>query len=393
MDGIEFALHEHLPEFGWHFAECEKCGRGFYARRPRSVCEDVRIGCAPDYGFIGRRQRVRHREPHEVLAVVREGMAGRGFTEATVDDLVGSGGDTFFVIAGVQLFDAVLRGQAPPTREAFFVPQPSVRVKSLHKVGHRPGISSSFVNLCTEELDGSTDDYLRHLESWLEVFHSLGMDTDGLTLIVEPEVFRRGDFTYRTVNVNYYGFELGEAIMLSADSPECRVRTILDFGFGFERIVWAVNEADSYFSLIGPPRQALTGRARLIDFVRTMTLLTAADLRPANTGPGYVLRKLGKMAVAEGARDADLDVLIRHGYRYWEDFVPPRRALDDCAAEVNAELSRAANATLAGRLGLRGNRIDLNQPSDAFVVDLLRLHGIRHDRIREALTVGNDHDG
>ena len=148
---FESSLRAPLTERGWHFARCVKCGREFYARRPGENCRDVRLGCAADYGFVGRRERVRYRSPAEVLSVIRDGMAGLGFTETTVGDPA----DTFFVIAGVQVFDPVLAGDAPPTRERFFVPQPCVRVKSLEKVGRRPGISSSFVNLCTEELDGS----------------------------------------------------------------------------------------------------------------------------------------------------------------------------------------------------------------------------------------------
>lgn len=381
---FESALKHELTARGWHFANCEKCYRDFYARRPRACCEDVRLGCAEDYGFVARRDRVRYRAPAEVLATIRSGMAGMGFTEATVADMVGPTGETFFVIAGVQVFDAVLRGDAPPTREAFLVPQPCVRVKSLDKVGRKAGISSSFVNLCTEELDGSLADYLRHLDSWLAVFGELGMDADGLALIVEPDLFTRGTFEYRTVNVNYYGFELGEAIILAA-AGECPVGTILDFGFGFERIVWAANEADSYFTLIGTPSLALSGRHRLVDFVRTMTLLAAAGLTAANQGPGYVLRKLAKLAVAEGGRDADLEPLISHSHDYWRTLVPPRLELADCAAVVTGELSRAANATIAASLDLRGNRIDLNQPTDSFLVDLVRLRGIRHERLRKVL--------
>lgn len=376
-------LRDRLTK-GWHFARCVECGREFFARRPRDCCLDVRLRCAADYGFIARRSHVGYRSPADVLAVARAVTSRLGFTEAPVANVVGAANDTFFAIAGVQVFDAVLRGVDAPTRTPYFVPQPSVRVKSLDKVGRRPGISSSFVNLCTEELNGSLSDYVRHLDGWFAVFGELGMDSDGLTLIVEPEPKTRGAFEFRTVNVNYFGFELGEAIILAA-TDESAVRTILDFGFGFERIVWAVNEIDSYFGLIGTPSLALSGRHRLVDFVRTMTLLAAAGLTGGNQGPGYVLRKLGRLAVAEGARDVDVEPLVEHSHAHWRMFVPPRVDLADCVSVVVGELHRAANATIAASLRLRPNRIDLNQPTDSFLADLLLQHGIRHERLREAL--------
>jgi hypothetical protein len=376
------ALSERLTEQGWHSSKCPSCGRVFFSRHPRDSCEDVRAGCAPDYGFVARRARVRFRSPVEMMRVLRAAAARLGFTETILGDMLGSANDTFFVIAGVQVFDPVLAGQAPPDRTRHFVPQPSVRVKALDKVGRKPGISSSFVNLCTEELDGDLGDYLRHIEAWFEFFRELGMDSDGFVLIAERELFTRGCFDYRTVNVNYYGFELGEAIALAGDA-DCPVDTILDFGFCFERIVWAATEADSYFSLIGTPSLALSGRYRLVDFVRTMTLLASAGLRGANQGPGYVLRKLGRLAVEEGARDVDLEPLVTDSHHYWSEFTTPVVGAAECVAAVTAELDRAANALVAADLRLRA--VDLNQPRDSFLTELVRKHGIRHDRLRKAL--------
>jgi hypothetical protein len=381
---FEETVRAYAGERGLVAGRCPGCGKVFYTRRPRRTCEDVRVGCAPTYGFVGRRRGV-WRPPLEVLDTLRARFARAGFRETTVGGMVGTTADTLFVIAGVQVFDEVLTGTTPPHREALFVPQPSVRVRTLERVGRRPAISSAFVNICSEEMDGDAADFGRHLDTWVDAFAGAGLDTDGLTLIVEPELFRRGRFEFRTVNVDYFGLELGEAIVLWSGEPRLR---IFDFGFGLERIIWAANEADSYYTLIGPPRLALAGRVRLVDFVRTMTLLAAAGLRPGNNGSAYVLRKLGRLAAAEGAGDAPVDEIVRHCHRYWSAFVEPQVDAEACVELIGREIRRGVNATLAGVLGLNTNRLRLEQDTDAFLVDLVRRGAVGYGRLREALSQG-----
>ena len=389
ISDFDTAIRDWARSQGWAEATCPGCGRAFYTRRPRPGCDDVRAGCAPGYGFIGRRRGV-YRTPADILAALRHRFARAGFRETALSGLVGAAADTLFVVAGVQVFDDVLRGAAPPHTDPLFVPQPSVRVRSLEKVGRKPGISSSFVNVCSEQLDGDGGDFARHLDAWLDAFAGCGLDLDGLTLLIEPDRMRRDRFAYRTADIDYFGLELGEAIMLWADDGP--VQTILDFGFGFERLVWAANEADSYFSLIGPPRLALAGHARLVDFVRTMTLLAAAGLGPSNNGTGYVLRKLGRLAAVEGAGYMPLDELVRHSHDYWSAFVEPVRDADACIEVVRREIGRAVNASLAGTLGLNTNRLRLDQGTDQFLLELVSSGGVGYGRLREALTrSGADH--
>jgi hypothetical protein len=382
---FEPAVAEHLP--GWHHRRCPRCDRRFFARRGRPTCADVRLGCAAEYGFLDRRHPT-YRPPLDVLHTARTHFTDAGFTEARIADMLPDGGDTFFVIAGVQLFDDVLHHGAPPRDGAYFIAQPSVRLRAPHKIGVRPGILSSFVNLCTEQLNGSFTDYTAHLHAWLAGLLALGLDEDGVTLIVELEPDRRGDFEFRTIDVNYYGFELGEAILLRTTDPASPVRTMLDFGFGFERIVWVVNGADSFSSMVGPPRLALGDNPRLIDFLRTMTLLAAAGLTPANSGRGHVLRRLAKLAAEEGAGSAPIDDIVAHSYAYWAAFTTPRVDLATCTAVVRAEANRAVNARLAARLGARSAATRLDRDPDDFIVELVNRNKVSLGAVRAAMRRG-----
>jgi hypothetical protein len=378
-------LRGTLLSDGWHADRCPCCGRVYYARRPRENCMDVRLGCGSDYGFVGRRRRPLYRPPTQVRAALAERLRSRNFSEVGTAEVVRTYGDTLFMVAGVQFFDDVIHRGGQPRSGAFLVAPPVVRVRSLAKVGRKEGISSSFVNICTEQLNGSIDDYLHHVDSWRVALLAAGLDEDGLAFIVEPAVHRRQTLTFRTVNVNYFGFELGEAILLTAADPASPVRTIIDCGFGLERIVWAVNEVDSYFTLIGPLDLALTGHTRAVDFVRTMTLLASAGLRAANSGPGHVLRRLGRLAASEGAAQLGLDALVRHSFQYWAAFTPARLPPAEATHTVIEEVHRSHNALLAQRLGLQVNGDRLLCRPDAFLIDLLDRARLPSARLREAL--------
>ncbi|MDH6138466.1 hypothetical protein P3T35_000443 [Kitasatospora sp. GP30] len=383
---FEASLHAGLAEAGWVAAHCEGCGRRFFAHRRQESCGDARSQCGEPYRFVGRRGGVKHQPALDVLATMRREFHARGFEENTITDLVPTGGDTFFVIAGVQLFDDELHHGGPVKQGSFLVAQPCIRLKSLHKVGLQEGISSSFVNLCTEQANGSMSDYLRHLEGWIAVLLALGLDADGVVLVLEPQAKQRGGMAFRTVNVMYFGFELGEAIFLYAIEEQAPVRTIIDFGFGFERIVWAANEADSYFSLIGPLRIALTGEYRLVDFLRTMTLLAGAGLTPANKGKGHVLRRLGQLAALEQpAIGAPLEEIVQHSFDSWAALVPPRVDLARCTRTVVEEVGRNVNAALARRLGLALPGAQLGKDRETFLEELLHSRKVDLITLREAL--------
>ncbi|MEO3755610.1 hypothetical protein [Streptomyces sp. B6B3] len=379
-------LSAGLRDLGWTTGSCSGCRRTYFTRNRAEGCGDPRSGCGEWYRFVGRRAGVRHRPAAEVLGVMTGVFEATGFRRTVLENLLSAARDTFFVVAGVQLFDDELHRGAQVKEGRYLLAQPCVRVRTLARVGRKEGISSSFVNLCTEQANGDMADYLAHLRAWTAALLALGLDADGLALTVEPDLRRRGELAFRTVNVTYFGFELGEAILLRATNDRLAVRSIIDVGFGFERIVWAANEADSYFSLIGPMPYALVGHHRLVDLVRTMTLLAGAGLVPANKGRGHVMRRLAQLACAEPeGSGAVVEEVARHSHAYWSGFLRPRVAAAESVRAVVAEVHRNENVALARRLGLRMTGADFGGSPEEFMTGLLRSRRVDLAALRAAL--------
>jgi len=63
-------------------------------------------------------------------------------------------GETDLVIAGVQMFDDIIHHNGQIRTVPMFVEQPCVRMQYQQHVATQEGTSTSFVNVCTEQMGG-----------------------------------------------------------------------------------------------------------------------------------------------------------------------------------------------------------------------------------------------
>jgi hypothetical protein len=361
-DTFHGAVTEHLTARGWRVGECGACGGTLFSLCDRRCC--ARSACSGPTGIGGRQTALRAVLWEELWDRARRHFDRRRFALANRSDIQNAVGDTTFVVAGVQVFDlAIHRNQRAPSGR-LLVPQPSVRMNYLPRVGRLEGYSTAFVNLCTEQASASIADYVVHLDAWLDYLHTVGLVSENLTLTI-PQIAWRvgwGLLWYRD------GIELGDSLYVETLGKNARyVLPIVDFSFGLERLVWALNGKAPYYALVGPLPPVSPSHAPVVDAVRTATLMALAGTRPGSRGAGRVMRQLIRHA---GFRAIGLDLapIVRHSHTYWSVFVTPAVSAEDCWTTIHTEWTRSVNLELARRLRrrVRPGHTLVERPSDEF---------------------------
>lgn len=237
-------------------------------------------------------------------------FASRGYPEMPAKSVV-SDEETLFIGAGVQ---AVM---ADPPAGAVFLAQPSVRMHALERIG-RPGYSTSFTNICTEEVNASPEAHLSHLEEWFTYLSSLGIYINHLKLVENP-TWGNGHVGGASLLVYYGGMQLGDAVYV--DRWGGHTDPISDIGFGLERVAWAVAKYPNYFEGMASPLTLAAKPLQAIDALRTLTLMAMCGVETDNRGPGYRMRQLVQ---AYDRHTADLYPLhdIEEFSSFWGRFYP-----------------------------------------------------------------------
>jgi hypothetical protein len=250
-------------------------------------------------------------------------------------------GGTYFIGAGLQYFDDVVFLEKPYTEGLFVVAQPAIRLNYLDQAGVREGISTSFVNLCTEQIVHTFDAYAAHLELWLAYLRNVGIEHEELSITPSRSLWTASVFRGWSLDFHYAGVELGDAIYIFDVPQNTRSSlAIVDFSFGLERIFWVATRKKSFFDGIGPPGDAKIVHPVRTDLLRTATLMILSGVTPSSRKCGRLLRNLIRRVVPLlGADDPERDV--NHSYGYWQMFLRPQISAGNCLGVVDGEVARA----------------------------------------------------
>jgi hypothetical protein len=244
--------------------------------------------------------------------------------------------------AGLQVFeDGIEQGLVPPAGP-LFVPQPVIRLNYWADVGVTDATSTSFVNLCTEHAQSSLKEFLRHLDIWLDLLIDLRIRLERTSIFFGTERWRGGPFSGPCLSIEVDGTEVGDAILIDESAPEAKeYLPIVDFSFGLERIVAALNPGFRYSLFLGAlPESVLPENERAIDRIRTATLICLSGVAPSSRGRGRHLRTAVREAVQYGSA-VDFFAAIVHAYGYWSQFIPPALSFHACQEVLEAEKARA----------------------------------------------------
>lgn len=347
---LVFAIAESLllPR-GWKSCTCAACGRPLLADPSRDTCQSITCSQPP------RRARGKPRRASlgSVWEALRAGFGQRDHATRRRDDLRNSHGQPLFVIAAIQNFDPEVYLRAPIPEGPFLIAQPSMRFRYFDAVGQPEGVGTAFVNIGSYQFGASADIYRTHLAGWLSALTGVGLDRQGFTLTLERVDFDAGPYRGRYLIVNHGGIELGEAIYISHVSlAGGGSTTMVDFGFGLERIAWAVAGTAAYHRNIGPIMGRVDDDAAFVDSARCATLLAMSGITPSNKAHGYRMRiTAARLARVLGRRD--LGCAVRDCYEEWLPFIDPVRDADDCIDVLKREIERQRVLDLARELGVK----------------------------------------
>ena len=225
-------------------------------------------------------------------------------------------GDADLTFSAVQALDPYLK----PTKAHLpdrFLPQAVVRFtgdRDQHGA-LRDGFLTSFVN--TSIVQPITTAAADLVEIWLGVLSRVGLHTRHLSIVGTLATWDRAPVSGITLRFQHHGLPLGDAVLLWKTDDPTFLAT--DIGSGQERIRWALTRQPWLETVFGPLADA--GGARVLDAVRTATLIVGSGIASASRGPGNAVRRLlrdnanhaGALGFSRG---------VRWAHEYWSAVHP-----------------------------------------------------------------------
>ena len=376
-------VYASFIERGWRRQQCVRCGKTFFAkptgRHVSGLCGHG--GCASEPPrLLSMPRRKRLVTPQEVLGRMQAFFQATGYINVPSKNIAQSEGVTDLVVAGVQLLDPFIHKGVHLPHSAFFVAQPCVRTQFQEDVPKTEGISTAFVNTCTERINSSAKEHDNSIDQWCEMLSRLGLHMDDMTLVgrVSENNWGTGVFASAEIFFVYADLELGDAAYASVPTTSGENVVVSDIGFGLERVVWAMNKTPSYFDVLAP--LVSLGPRELWDLCRTVALLSLCRVKPSNKGAGVQLRRFCKI-IAERFYILGLQETLQHFIAYWKYFLHPDVTDKTALLVIQQEIERFINLKVCAAFSGPPPR---SETAEAYLTRLVYNHGISVQEARDA---------
>jgi hypothetical protein len=343
-----------MVEKGWCEHQCRKCGITFFskpsARIDTSVCGWNKCDNG-DYPFLNFPRSKKLLKPVQINEKMRGYFQAQGFSLEAPRNIANIDGQTDLVIAGVQMFDDIIHHNGQIRTGLMFVEQPCVRMQYQPHVASQEGTSTSFVNVCTEQMGESLQEHLLSVDRWCTALSRLGLHMNDFVLVMRTSEndWGTGKFSALELFFVYGGLELGDAAYMSIPQANRPSIPISDIGFGLERIVWAVNKTVSYFDVLLPRSQ--NGMKEMFDSCRTLALLVLCGVQATNKGPGLQFRRFAKVLSQKYYNDSLFEI-IQYYFDYWAQFIDPSVKKEEAVLLARLEIDRFINLKVCKMLNL-----------------------------------------
>jgi hypothetical protein len=379
-------VKKFMSEKGWHEHQCEQCSVTFFAKSATKhntpICGWHKCDTG-GYLFRTFSKRKQLMKPAQISARMDEYFRTAGFNSVTPLDVTNVDGQTDLVIAGVQMFDDIIHRNQPLRNDRVFVAQPCVRMQFQPQVATQEGTSTSFVNVCTEQMGASFDGHLRSVDHWLTILSKLGLHMNDFVVVmrVSQNDWGTGTFSSLELFFCYGGLELGDAAYLQVPQSSRAAIPISDIGFGLERIAWAINKTESYFDVLMP--WTASGTREMFDACRTIALLVFCGVQATNKGPGLQFRRFAKV-LGEKYYGAHLFEILPYYFDYWAQFVMPSIKQADAVMLARLEIERFVNLKICAMLDLPPPR---DETTDAYLNRLVYTCNASIHELRQAIQI------
>lgn len=354
IDEVKLEIGDFLRNNGWRRFNCARCHSLCFAKapNPESTCDSMEC---TGYKFLEKPRAKKPPGIGEIVRGFRTHFGNHGYKEANPIPIVSNIGTTLFTGTGTQIFDRAIFMEDVVLQKPHFVAQPVIRLQEVELVGKVDGFATSFVNLSTEHVNSSLQEHITHIDNWLSLLSRLKLYMGDFTLKFKEDNPTWGDIQLDalTIKLNYMGLEIGVAnYFLDIPQTSRESLTISDLSFGLERIAWAINKTQSYFDIIGPLILSALNKHVYMDSYRTMTLMAASGVKPANSDRGSKFRMLAKKVSQPCGHF--LEDLVRYYYGWWGRFTEFPISQNETVRRIRREWNRNVNIVFQEKLG--GNR-------------------------------------
>lgn len=376
------AVDAFMAQRQWNRDICVKCGKVYYFKSSDTSNKTCRRGtCGDDRAFLQFTRRKRPVSPVQVYDRLVRHFTNTRFNIIPSMNIASTCGTTDLIIGGVQILDGLIHRKEKAHFDGMFLGQPSVRMQFQDRVTTEDGISTAFVNVCTEKVNGTFSGHLYTLDQWLGALSSLGLNMRDFTIVMRTKErnWGTGSFDALELFCVYGGLELGDAAYMKIPTRLGPFVEISDIGFGLERIVWALNKTPRYYDLLMPGTVMIP--QEVCDAYRTITLLALSGVRPGNKGSGLQFRRLAK-AVSERGCDIDLYAVVGYYLRYWSDFVQEVKTHETVYQVIGLEMDRFLNLMICATGNLPPPQ---NETTEAYFHRLVYTLGMDAQKLRQLI--------
>jgi len=287
------------------------------------------------------------------------------------------GDTTIFTSAGIQHLETLERDKINLESEKFKIAQPVVRSQFMDRI--KEGYSTAFINMTVAQLGVTDEDFFSMCKQM--VIDSLNRDADiqkyHLTIETQDDRWGPKKFTKLVVTLYYDGIEVSEGVYIDKfPKVDGQIVPVAEIAHGKERFNWAYgkNKDQPYFAGF-EEFYHLDNKddvARIIDPIRTATLMIMEGIIPSHKASGFRLRQFVKRFTERNAKTCfSEDRLFKLSYDFWSE-----NNIGGIVSEakiwelLKKEMMRAQNVYIISRIEIyTGKRftVDMNLGTDEFI--------------------------
>ena len=165
-------------------------------------------------------------------------------------------------------------------------------------------------------------------------------------------ILKSSTTTYNGVGLefNYKGLELGQANLYCFNVNNQNI-IISDFGFGYERILWAINGGKNFFAPFVPKYDYLFGDLKESDRIRTITLMAMSGICGGSFGKSKHMLNLIKETF-EINIISNINEQIKFYYEFYSKFISSSIGLCEVNDIINNEISLCRKKKMLKQAGI-----------------------------------------
>ncbi|MDD3687660.1 MAG: hypothetical protein PHE56_12960 [Bacteroidales bacterium] len=302
------------------------------------------------------------------------------------------GDTTIFTTAGIQHLETLERDNADLKGENFIIRQPVIRSQFMDKI--REGYSTAFIDEAHIQIGASGEIFSQMCKQMIEtsLSHDANLEKFFVTINMQDDRWGPKKFTKLVVTLYYNGEEVSEGVFIEKfPKINGQIISVAETTHSEERFDWLhrKNKDQPYF--IGFEEffhnHDRDNVARIVDPIRTATLMIMQGVVPSHKDPGFRLRQLIKRFAERNAETSfPENKLLDLSYDFWSNNNVDSVVSKDTARDLlRKELMRGHNLKIAEyveRSTGKQIRVDVNLDTDEY---LKRIHTSPHKDVVEAV--------